>query len=393
MMQQIMSQFNIDASHFGMLAALYYYGYSGMQIPVAMMLDRYSSRYVIFLFATICGLATLSFTYTENWYVACISRFLVGAGSAVGFLGVSKVISEWFPRDKYANMVGFSFTIGLLGAIYGGKPVSILIAHYDWQNVALVLALVAISWGSCVYLFLRSPQRLDNGVNEEGFKMVYFKQLLASKTLWLLAIANFLLVGSLEGFADVWGIQYLVNAYGLPKSDAAQLVSCIFIGMIFGGPLLAFCSKKIGNYPVIGISGLCMAVGFVFLLSGEEFNWYFMASLFTFIGILCCYQVLVFAAGSELVETKLLGVTVAFLNCINMLGGSFFHTMIGRLMDVFWSGAIASDGVRQYDLWSYKLALASIPICAFIGSILIGIVAMMTRRAAKLHVTIVTREV
>ena len=33
MMHQIMEQFSIDASHFGVLAALYYYGYSGMQIP------------------------------------------------------------------------------------------------------------------------------------------------------------------------------------------------------------------------------------------------------------------------------------------------------------------------------------------------------------------------
>lgn len=27
----------------------------------------------------------------------------------------------------------------------------------------------------------------------------------------------------------------------------------------------------------------------------------------------------------------MLGVTVAFLNCINMLGGSFFHTVIGKI--------------------------------------------------------------
>ncbi len=38
MMQTIMEQFSIDASHFGLLAALYYYGYAGMQITVANLL-------------------------------------------------------------------------------------------------------------------------------------------------------------------------------------------------------------------------------------------------------------------------------------------------------------------------------------------------------------------
>ena len=52
MMHQIMEQFSIDASHFGLLAACYYYGYAGMQIPVAMLLERFSTRSVIFIFAT-----------------------------------------------------------------------------------------------------------------------------------------------------------------------------------------------------------------------------------------------------------------------------------------------------------------------------------------------------
>ena len=59
MMNQIMDQFSIDASHFGMLAAFYYYGYSMMQIPVAILLDRFSARRIIFVFAVLCGLATL----------------------------------------------------------------------------------------------------------------------------------------------------------------------------------------------------------------------------------------------------------------------------------------------------------------------------------------------
>ena len=94
MMHQIMEQFSIDASQFGIIAACYYYGYSGMQIPVACLLERFGPKQIIFIFATLCGIATLLFTYSNSWYMACLSRFLVGAGSAVGFLGISKPIFD-----------------------------------------------------------------------------------------------------------------------------------------------------------------------------------------------------------------------------------------------------------------------------------------------------------
>lgn len=377
MMHSIMEQFSIDASHFGLLAAFYYYGYAGMQIPVALLLERFQPRYVICSFAILCGLATLLFTYTSHFYLAVFSRFLIGAGSAVGFLGVSKVISEWFSKEHYTRMVGFSFSVGLLGAIYGGKPVSLLIERYSWQNVAITLAFVSIGIGLGCYLFLRAPQHKE----EVGTtSLLNFKTVLAAKWLWVLALSNLLMVGALEGFSDVWGVPYLTMAYGLAKSDAAGLISFVFFGMIFGGPLLAFCSGKIGNYPVIALSGLGMALAFIFLLLNQTASFWILACLFFGVGILCCYQVIVFAAGSELMEAQYLGVTIAFLNCINMLGGSFFHTLIGKIMDLFWAGAVSAEGLKQYTLHAYQYALSVIPICAILGAVM---VCVMWRKVTR----------
>ncbi|MGD0465103.1 MAG: MFS transporter [Gammaproteobacteria bacterium] len=384
MMHQIMEQFSIDASCFGLLAACYYYGYAGMQIPVAILLDRFSARKVVFVFAIICGIATFMFTYTNNFYLALLSRFLIGAGSSVGFLGVSKVVSEWFPKEQYARMIGFSFTVGLMGAIYGGKPISLLIEKYNWQNVALILAFVSIIIGLGTYLFVRSPKKTTNLKANKQFKIVNFTKLLASPTIWILAFSNLLMVGFLEGFADVWGVQYLTTAYNLSKSDAAGLISFIFFGMLFGGPLLAFFSKKFGNYSIITACGLGMTLAFVMLLFNNTYNWWLLSCLFFCVGIMCCYQVIVFAAGADLVMPQYLGVTVAFLNSINMFGGSFFHTIIGKIMDLFWTGTLSVDGLRQYDLAGYKYALSIVPICAIIGAIMVCLVGFKVGRNADI---------
>ena len=381
MMPQIMAQFAIDASQFGLIAAFYYYGYAGMQIPVALFLDRYGARNIIFIFAVLCGVATLLFTYTNNLYIACFGRLLVGAGSAVGFLGVSKVVSEWFPTNQYTKMIGLSFTLGLMGAIYGGKPISLLIETYHWKNVAVTLAIISIVIGCSAYAVLRSHQEKSGEVvTKEVFKLTDLKIILSSSAMWLLALANLLMVGSLEGFSDVWGVPYLMTAYSIGKSDAAQLISFVFFGMLFGGPLLASCSKKLGNYTVIALCGFGMATAFAVLLLTQQYHWWLLASLFFSIGVMCCYQVIVFAAGASFVKPHYLGVTIAFLNCINMLGGSFFHTLIGRLVDLFGASALSHDGIKQYSLGAYQSALLIIPVCASIGAVIICFVGLKRHR-------------
>lgn len=371
MMHQIMDQLSIDASNFGLLAATYYYGYAAMSIPMAILLDRFGARYVVFIAASLCGLATLLFTYTDSFYLALCSRGIIGAGSAVGFLGVSKVISEWFPKEHYSRMIGISFTFGLMGAIYGGKPVSLLIESNEWQNIALMFAVISIAIGFASFLFLRSPQVTQTSIHNMPSQTASFKSVLSSPIVWWLAISNLLMVGSLEGFADVWGITYLTKAYKLSKSDAAGLVSLVFFGMLFGGPFLAWCSKKTSEYSVIVGCGLIMTLIFIILFLYPTYSWLLLTCMFFMLGIMCCYQVIVFSAGANLVAPHNLGITVAFLNCINMLGGSFFHTTIGKTLDLFWAGTLI-DGVKTYDFNAYKYAISIVPICAVIGA---GIVA------------------
>lgn len=378
MMNNIMLQFHIDAQDFGLLAAFYYYGYAGMQIPTAILLDKYGARSIVSIFAVICGLSMLCMTYTSNFHLALACRFFIGVGSAVGFLGVSKVISEWFPTSQYAHMVGLSFTFGLMGAIYGGKPTHMCIETYGWESVSVVLSFIAMAIGAFTYCFVRSPISKMPASDNETSKLS--SSIFSSPYMWMLALANLLMVGTLEGFADVWGVPYLMTAYGINKGNAAALISCIFFGMLFGGPFLAWCAKRWGNYTMIALCGLGMASAYVVLFAHLDCHTWLLAAVFFVVGVLCCYQVIVFAAGADWVSPQQLGMTVAFLNGINMLGGSFFHTLIGRIMDTYWTGSFGTESVRLYDISSFVSALSIIPACALMGAIIVWWIGMALKR-------------
>ena len=52
-----------------------------------------------------------------------------------------------------------------------------------------------------------------------------------------------------------------------------------------------------------------------------------------------------------------------------MLGGSFFHTLIGKMMESFWTGAVDAQGVKIYSMRTFQCALSLIPLCAVIGAV------------------------
>jgi MFS family permease len=321
---EIMHKFQIDATEFGFLSAMYYYGYAGMQIPLAFLLDRFGPRLIVSLCCFICSTALLLFYWAENWYLVLVARFLIGAGSAAGFLGAFKVISLWFPFPTYARMFALTSTVGLLGAVYGGKPVSHLLVLYGWENILLMIGAVGLLLTALIVTVIKPHKLSSSQENPSFFKN--FRALFSMPILFLIAFGSLLMVGPLEGFADVWGVSYLMEVYLLEKTEASFITSAIFTGMMVGGPLLAYVSEKLkAPAQTISLCGILIAALFaVMLLSNGSLSNRVLFLMMFVVGILCCYQVLIFSMGASLVSPEIRNVSIALLNCINMLGGIFF---------------------------------------------------------------------
>ena len=141
-----------------------------------------------------------------------------------------------------------------------------------------------------------------------------------------------LMVGPLEGFADVWGTVFLREVYGLESAFAASFPSMIFIGMCFGGPLLNLLAEKTGNYlnTIIG-AGLAMAISF-----GAMLVWQIgsvpLSMNFLIIGICSAYQILAIYKASTYVREEVAGLTTALANMIIMIFGYVFHTTMGGIV-------------------------------------------------------------
>lgn len=379
--EEITQKFAIDAASFGTLAGYYYLGYSGAQIPLGIMLDRLSFRFVTSFAIATAAIGTFAFVTTDNWNILLFSRFLIGVGSGVAFLSVAKIIKSCFEEKYHSPMLGFSFSFGLIGAVFGATPMKYLFDQFGYDTVFNMLAVTGFLISIIILILGKLNNDEETSTAKETLNSVV--KLILNPKIILIGISGGLMVGSLEGFADVWAIPFFNQSFGLSKTDSTTITSFVYMGMCFGGPVLTFAASVLRSTNLtIFLTGILTIIIFavLFYIPGHYFNFTISAVLMFILGILCCYQVLVFIVTSESVDQKSTGLAIAVINCINMSFGHFFHTIIGSAFEYSWNGAITGNGSPLYLHENFVYALAIIPICAFIGQFGFGLLAVRSSK-------------
>lgn len=339
MLGDIMQQFDISVATFGQFSGVYYIGYSLMHLPIGIMLDRYGPKKVmtICILLTVVGLTPLLFA--EHWVYPIVGRFLIGLGSSAAILGVFKIIRMTFDAKRFPRILSLSVTIGLIGAIYGGAPVSYMRELLGYRVVIQLFAVAGLLLAGATFWIIPNMKNLPEKTVLSDIKEV----LTNSRVVWSCIFAG-LMVGPLEGFADVWGTVFLKQAYGFEGTLAASMPSMIFIGMCFGAPVLSFIADKMGGYlATIIAAGITMAVCFASLII-----WQLPSALLTFnflvVGVCCAYQILAIYKVSTYVREEVVGLTTAIANMIIMIFGYAFHSLIGGIVNIM-GGANTSQAL------------------------------------------------
>ena len=360
MLNDIMTQFNIDTALFGQFSGVYYIGYSLMHLPIGILLDRHGPRYIMTgcILLTVVGISPLLFA--NNWIYSLIGRALIGIGSSAAILGTFKVIRMMFQEQHFTRMLSLAVTIGLIGAIYGGGPLGYMCAVWGYKTVIYIFSLVGLVLALVAYLLVPNIPATSQQPVISNIKMVF-----RNKKVIMLCLLAGLMVGPLEGFADVWGSEFLKQFYRFDITTANYLPSIIFMGMCFGGPGLSFIAEKTGHYwgAIIG-AGTIMFLSFTALVGGL-LTISTMSLSFILVGICCAYQILAIYKASTFVPDHVVGLTTAVANMIIMMFGYGFHTAIGLVINAYDSTDIAYGyGITIIPL-TLSVAIAGLILMAY----------------------------
>lgn len=364
MLDDLMRKFHITSSEFGQFAGFYYLGYTIVHIPVGLLLDYIGIRIVIPLALLTVALSNLTLAHADHWLYACIGRTIIGIASAASAVGLFKATRMYFAEHKFPRILGIGVTIGLLGAIYGSRPIGYLIKHVGITYTVHSLTLCGIILAVISFIIIPKDQDSERPPSVSSS----LRELLRHKQWLYISAIGGLMVAPLEGFADGWAVKFLQVAYSLNKDLAATLPSLIFLGLCIGGPILGFIAEKTqAYYTILIVCAVSMTVSFIVILNGIA-STEVLAGLFLLIGILSVYQTIVIYKSSIVVTEKLAGLTTACANMIIMIFGYFFHSILGITINKLWNGAM-SNGVPIYSAANLTQALTIVPIGLFLAGI------------------------
>ena len=363
---------NLSATAFGQIAALYYFAYSPMQLPVGILMDRFGPRYLLTLACLCCTLGSLLFS--SHWlFLAVFGRLLVGFGSSFAFVGVLSAATNWLPVRFFSLVAGLMTTLGMLGLVYGEIQITHL-AHLlglkAVLNMSVILGLILTLF---IYMIVRDApikQAHHHMPYREFFKQVL--QIFKSKQIWIIAIIGTCLYTSLSVFGELWGKSFLEQAFHLNKIEAAKSMSMLFLGWAVGAPLTGYISDHSGKrlLPLsIGALGSLLFISIILL--DQQLSYLQLNILMFLYGIFSASEIIVFIMAKEYSPNiKLSGTIFAVTNMIVSFGGVFFQPLVGHLLD--WSAATATleNQMRIYSTHDYQIGLSILPISMLVVVIL-----------------------
>lgn len=295
---QLMKDFNLTAATIGLLTSIQFLAYSGLQIPVGILSDRYGPNFLLIIGALLNGLGTLIYSLAPNAFFLLLARLLAGIGDATIWVNLVLILSQWFKVQEFVKLLGFAGMAGSFGFLMATVPFSFFISSFGWRTPFFTIGIILCLCGIMLYFILvKKPKQL--GLANTGLKKAAHKteqkrekiltllcRVFTDRQAWATFLCHFGLVGTYVGFIGSWAVPYGMHVYDMSRSGASQLIMIGLIGALIGAPVTSWISSRFGSLkrPYIIVHVIVFLSWIVFVLFGGKPPLYLLIILFLMIG-------------------------------------------------------------------------------------------------------------
>lgn len=382
MTAELTLEFGLSGAALGNLSAFYFYSYVAMQVPTGILADRWGPRRLLAAGACVAALGSAVFALAGSLAWAGAGRLLIGGSVAVAFVGMLKLASRWFAPRQFALATGMALFCGVIGAVFAGVPLRLLVATLGWRPVMFVSALLAFGVAAALWLVVRDdpsergyrshaqPAAAGSDGQPHGI-LAGIGEVFRYRNTWLLTLAPGGVVGCILTFSGLWGIPFLTTHYGLSPARAAALTSALLVAWAVGGPLFGFLSDRWGlRKPLYVLGCAIVASSWALIVLVPALPLPVLAGTLLIAGLASGGMVIGFAFAKESVPSHLAGTVAGVVNMGVMTGPMVLQPAVGWVLDRLWSGE-SLLGVRVYPWTAYRAGFALMLAWAALALVLV----------------------
>jgi sugar phosphate permease len=351
---QVMKDFQVTASTIGLLTSIQFFVYTGLQIPMGLLADRYGPNFFLIVGAILTGVGTIIYSLGTHEIVLFFARILTGTGDATIWVNMVLILGQWFNGKEFVRLIGLAGMTGSLGFLLATVPFSAWISLLGWRAAFFSEGLLLCLCGILLYIvLLKKPKQLSltetasvkNKIPREK-TMVLLKRIFSNRQVWALFCCHFGVVGAYVGFIGSWAVPYGMDVYGMTRSEASQFIMIGLIGALIGAPLASWISSRLGTiklpYVMVHITILMSWCSFLFFHGHPPL--FMLLLLFFIIGFGFGASALTFALVRQTFPMIESGLVSGIANTGGFLSAVLLPSIFGVVLDYFHSGLGNSDG-------------------------------------------------
>jgi len=339
---------------FGLGAGIFYAGYVLLEIPGALIVERWSARIWLARIMITWGLCTVfvGFVHTANQFY--ITRSLLGIAEGGFFPGVVVYLAHWFAKEDRAKAMA-GFTMAAPASLVIGAPISALILQVDWFNLTgwrwmfILEGLPAVVFGVIIIFFLTDHPRQAKWLQSDEREWIASR--LDSEKQALRRVGHLTLMQSLRqrnvlclalacAFANLSMFAYLLwlpttirNASGLSVTLSTICSALPFALAMFTIPMAARSSDRTGRRKIHTIIPLILAAFFFVLSAIPGLPFPLVLTLLCLTGAAAfSWGVSFWVIPSLILSESAAAASVGFINMINSVGSFLGPSIVGYLL-------------------------------------------------------------
>ncbi len=370
----MMQAFNVSATGYGMISAFYFYAYAPMQLPAGVLFDRYGPRKLMTTAILLCATGSIFFALTTSIFAAAAGRFMIGFGSAFSFIGALVLLSRWFPPTYFAILAGIAQFMSSLGAIFGERPLAMLIHAFGWRNASFILGGIGFILATLFWCFIQDyPDRPTQAVPDERLRDEWkrLKAVCGKKYTWITGGYACSIWTPIAVFSGLWGIPYLQTKLHVSLLTASSLCSITWLAIGFGSPTFGWLSDKFQSRRLIlGTAGFLGFISTICILYLPNLSTTGMAFMLLLLGLGASGQTVSFAVVKDNNDPNLVGTACGFNNLSVVIGAAVFQPLVGLMLHHLGEATMVGE-VSVYSVLDYQKALFIMPLSYLINLCLV----------------------
>jgi MFS family permease len=238
-----MHDFATDAAGLAMLASSYFWGYTLMQIPAGLLVDRYGVKRVVLVSMMASALGSAAFSLAPNLLDVFVARLIVACGDALVFTALLKLVAQRFSDERFGVMSGISQVSGYVGGVIATTPLAAAVSGFGWRACFLFVAGIGLVNLCLANLTLQSDPVPRSDKTLMGVVLAA-RRSLAHLANWGCAMtfaSHFAVVTTLSG---VWGIPMVAHYFNISPTAAATPLLAFMVGNALGSIFLGHAADR-----------------------------------------------------------------------------------------------------------------------------------------------------